>query len=119
MKLNHDLLRDLLIYVESNTDGRNVVRVTEIDGYTENEINYHFRLLLDGSYVVGEITGLGENKIRCSRLTLKGHQYLESIKNKYIWDELKRDIELKGLKNISLDIIKDYADKLIRNKIGL
>lgn len=53
------------------------------------------------------------------RLTMSGHSYLENIRNKYIWLEVKRDMELKGVKETSIDIIKDFANKFIRKKLDL
>lgn len=53
------------------------------------------------------------------RLTMSGHSYLENIRNKYIWLEVKRDMELKGVKETSIDIIKDFSNKFIRKKLDL
>lgn len=119
MKLNIDLLRKILMYIENNSNGYEYLSNIELDDYTKTEIIYHIRLLLDGGFIVGEILGLNEKKIRVHRMTLKGHQYLESIREKYIWEEVKRQLELKGLKNVSLDILKDFSNKLIRDKLGI
>lgn len=118
MKLNHELLRDIMMYIESNGNGRPVYDV-KILGYTENEIVYHFQKLIEANLINGEILGFQGNRLRFTSLTWNGHEYIENIKTDYIWNEIKRDIELKGLTNTSIDIIKDYANKLIRNKLGL
>lgn len=116
MKLNHDLIRELLIYIEDSSD---TIYNPEIDGYTLNEIIYHLVLLKEGGYILGELAGIKENKFRCHRLTLQGHLYLENIRDKYIWDSIKKDLELKGIRNASMDIFRDLANKFIREKIGM
>lgn len=121
MKLDLNLLRLILLYIEENADDYNHIYIKEpiIDGYTLNEIIYHVKLLIDGEYIIAEMVGINENKVRVRRLTLKGHEYLENIKNKYIWDEIRKDLELKGFKNVSIEILKEYTNKVIKNKLGL
>ena len=45
MKLNLELVRELLIYIEENGDGKQGVYGIRINGYTNNEIMYHTSLL--------------------------------------------------------------------------
>lgn len=40
MKLNTDLIRELLIYIEENSDGKNKIHDINILEFTENEIEY-------------------------------------------------------------------------------
>lgn len=122
MRLNDDLIRDLLIYIEENGDGKNKIHNINIAGFTENEIDYHIALLFEEGYILAHsmpISGKIERSIIPIRLTMTGHSYLENIRNKYIWQEIKRDMEIKGLKSTSLDIIKDFANKFIRKKLDL
>ena len=121
MKLNLELVRDLLIYIEENGDGEQGVYDIRINGYTNNEIMYHTSLLAEIGYIDYYVTtqmGVGKSFIP-TRLTIQGHMYIENIRNKYIWSELKKDMELKGIVNTSVDVIKDYANKFIRNKLGI
>lgn len=121
MKLNYDLIRDLLIYVEENGDGTKGIYDIKINGYTNNEIIYHLFLIAESKYIdyytVSQV-GLGKIVVP-KRITMEGHIYIENIRNKYIWEEIKKDMEIKGIVNTSLDVIKDYANKYIRNKLGI
>ena len=121
MKLNTDLIRELLIYIEENSDGKNRIHDIQIRGYTEDEIEYHTEVLVEAGYVLGEyISIMGKGRYLAPvRLTLAGHSYLENIRNKYIWAEVKKNMEIKGVKATSLDIIKDFANNFIRKKLDI
>ena len=47
------------------------------------------------------------------------HDFLDNIKNEYIWDEVKNKIKENGLIGASVDVIKDLANQIIRKKIGM
>lgn len=119
MKLNQDLIRELLLYVEENGIGKSPKRGIEIYGYTQDEIYYHFKKLVEAGYINGEIKELQSNALDYWDLSWKGHQYLEHIRDKYIWEEVKRKLELDGLKTGAFEIIKEIADNLIRKKLNI
>ena len=79
MILDKDLIRQILIYVEENGNDKMSVYNIEIDGYTDEEIKYHFKRLLEADIINGEVVGLQGNKIRFNCLTWYGHEYLDSI----------------------------------------
>lgn len=119
MILDKDLIRQILLYVEENGNDKTPVYNIEIDGYTDEEIKYHFKRLLEADIINGEVVGLQGNKIRFNCSTWYGHEYLDSIKDKSLWEKVKRDIEVYGIKSVTLDIIKSYAEKLIKEKLGI
>lgn len=119
MKLNKDLIREILLYVEEKGNDNRPVYDISIDGYTTDEVKYHFKKLVEAELIKGDVIGLQGNRIRFNCLTWKGHEYLESIKDEYIWQELKKDVELKGITATTLEILKKYADKLIKEKLGI
>ena len=108
MKLNKDLIRDIAIYIESNGDGERPK--TEIDGYTYNEIRYHFMQMLDMGLIKVNIRSINGSVLKYYSLTYKGHEFLENIRDKYIWDEIKREIELRD--------IKDFINSYIKSKFN-
>ena len=94
MILNKDLIRHILFYVEENGNDKMSVYNIEIGGYTDEEIRYHFKRLLEADIINGEVVGLQGNKIRFNCLTWYGHEYLDSIRDKGLWEKVKRDIEV-------------------------
>lgn len=120
MQLNLDLVRELLLYIEENGDGKQGIYDISIKGYTKNEISYHLKLISEIGYIeYMKVISMNNEEIVPKRLTMKGHSYIENIKNKYIWEEIKRELEVKGLIGASIDIVKDYVNKYIRNKLDI
>lgn len=118
MKLNHDLIRDIMLYVEENTgESLNYVFLTdmleEFPSCTKEEILYHCRQL-DSAKFVSNITTMS-----CGMLTWSGHQYLDNIRDKSAWDKVKES----GITSMSLDVAKDLAKDVItsmaKKKLGL
>jgi len=52
-------------------------------------------------------------------LTFAGHDFLDNARNEMIWDEVKADIEKKGLINVSIKMVMDLLNKKIRKKLDL
>lgn len=119
MILDKDLIRQILLYVEENGNDKLPVYNIEIDGYTDEEIKYHFKRLLEADIINGEVVGLQGNKVRFNCLTWYGHECLDRIRDKELWEKVKRDIEVYGVKSVTLDIIKAYAEKIIKEKLGI
>ncbi|TOY75091.1 hypothetical protein DIS16_09895 [Levilactobacillus brevis] len=125
MKLDHDCVRAILIWVESNVPVGNPRYTDELiddlkSKWTEAEIIYCVAQLgeanlLDGGAVIqgGAIVINQVNK-----LTWKGHEYLDNIRDDGIWKETKATVFSK-VGNASLSIISSLAAKLIETKLGL
>lgn len=118
MKLNHDLVRDLMLCIEENTNS--TIRFLFIEEltkklptYTEDELKYHYFQLFDAGYISSA------NNFQCGKLTYEGHKYLDNIRDKSAWDKLKDS----GLSSMSLDVAKDLAKEVItslaKKKLGL
>lgn len=118
MKLNYDLIRELLEKIESECNGKYLKDITPLDNFTEDEINYHLLVLKDGNFIKAEVKAFSST-VRVYQLTYKGHEYLESIRNKYIWEQVKKDVELKGLRNVSIDLLKELANKKIKEILNI
>lgn len=119
MKLNKDLIREILLYIEENGNGKIPKDKIEIFGYIQDEIYYHFKRLIEAGFVNGEIKGLQSNRLVYWDLTWVGHEYLENIKDISVWTEIKRKIEFDGLKSLSLEILKDLSVIVIKNRLGI
>jgi Hypothetical protein (DUF2513) len=44
-------------------------------------------------------------------LTWQGHELLDKIRNPTIWDAIRADVKAKGLESVSLEVIKQIADR--------
>ena len=43
---------------------------------------------------------------------------LQRISEINIWDEIKRKIELRGIKDFSINLLKDFINSYIKNKFN-
>lgn len=114
MKLNYDIIRDLLLKIEEITDGnKNFSPIYFFKEFSETEetvIAYHLKYLFDAGLVEGsegyviDITPFGRN-------------YLDSIRNHTIWEETKSKIQPLG--SVTLSVVSEIAKSLILSKLGL
>ena len=116
-----DLVRQLLLRIEADAtlDGTNWVHFEPSDlglaDRSSEEIGYHLTLLIEEGYVKGQ-TGLETIPVIC-KLTWQGHELLDNIRDKGIWEKTKTRIA--GLSSISLKIVAAIAEAEIKKHIGL
>ena len=118
MKLDYDLIRDILLVVEEKTDGLHVSDYFSmlkeiIQPGTDNIIKYHLKFLCDARYI--ECKDKDCRKI--IDITPVGREYLDSIRNQDVWDETKKKAALFG--EITFDVIKAIATNLVLGALNL
>ncbi|WP_251911587.1 DUF2513 domain-containing protein [Lactobacillus gasseri] len=126
MKLNNDCVRNILLFIEANqTSGKtlhveSIIKSLKLTGYKEDEIKYALSKLNETPYVNFDLTeynGLVLDGIS-GALTWEGHQFLDNIRNKSTWENVKSNIKEK-VGNASITIIAAVAESYIKNKLGL
>jgi hypothetical protein len=120
MKVDYDLIRYMLLKIEeSDVDTLLDVSYFVNDQYSKEQIFYHLQLLLDCSYVEARLlVAVDVKDFKIIRMTMQGHQYLDSIRDSKIWNDTLNLIK-KHTGSISLDIVKLVATKLIQTNLGL
>lgn len=115
MQRDMDLIRDLLLKVESDPmcDGRHYVNV-EMPGRSIEEVDYHLALLMRAGYLTGNQT---LSTISISSLTWEGHEFLDNIKDPGIWSKTKE--RAKGIPGVALKVLAEIATSEIRKHLGL
>ncbi len=116
MKLEHDLIQEILEEIEEKSDtGETYAATLSFTDFSEkNEefkkywrLWYHYKILFDAGLFHGDVVETdkyGGSVMPCSfsftSLTLKGHQTLEAMQNKTIWNEIKGITKQAGIKGI-------------------
>lgn len=124
MKLDLDVIKEILESIEKDCDGisRNKINITDRSLLDEKKKAYHFRILIEGEIIDGEIRDVSsfdgrEEWIFYKGLTMQGHQTLESMRNDTLWNKLK-DIVLQagvgGLKQIPSLAIKLLISGIVK-----
>lgn len=110
MKRDNDYLRNLLFEIEGSNsdDGLFHIFVNGLDEDPKRIV--HARLLCDSGFLAQESdTGF--------RLTSDGHDFIEAVRDKSIWDKTKKSVAETG-GNITLEMIKMLAVGLLKAKIS-
>jgi hypothetical protein len=124
MKLDKDLVRDLLLVIEaSDHDPRGWIS-PEVAGRTPMEISYHIMLMHDAGFIVGlEQNHLGADGFRWSaqHLTYRGHEFLDTVRDGEVWRRTKAGAEKAGVAGLGLllELGKAYGKEVLREKLGI
>lgn len=118
MKRDMDLIRFLLLDIEGEEK-------PDLSAYTEEQIDYHRYLLIDGDLVHGNVTwgsdAYGQAKIMhiwIRSMASKGHDFLDDARNDNVWQEAKKAIAEKGA-TVSLTVIQGLLIALTKQQFGL
>jgi hypothetical protein len=93
MKLNPDLVRELLLWGENNLPSESGnLEFPIIAGFDEQEIAYHCLMSDEAGFF--ESINISTNddlfqRMHPRRLTYSGHQYLETIRDEKVWAKAK------------------------------
>ena len=126
MKLNHDCVRAIMIFVEENLHYGLYINVNDvkIDGYSHEEILYAADKLLEAEYLKGNYRNYidgSEPSINITSLTWSGHQFLDNIRDDGVWKDTKKI--LSKFSSVSLNFVSGIASQvitaLIQNQLGL
>jgi hypothetical protein len=117
MKRDLDLIRDILLDVENwNTPQPLTLGNLQYEGKTKQEIGYQLELLYDKHYVDVRILkghdGISYEEALILRMTMAGHDYLDSVRSPEVWKKTKAKLEKVG-GGATLDVIKDVASKIL------
>lgn len=114
MKRNFDLIRKLLFFFEER-DSFELLERPEVEGYSQEIIGYHLRLLYDADFLRCEPikSSTSDRIIRVLpfELTWEGHEFLDKIRSENTWNKIKSYSKEKGL-SLSFNIVSELAKRL-------
>lgn len=125
MELNHDLVRFVLLSIEScnditgPTEDNFLELVKKYGNFKRNNIEYTVDKLHEAGFITGKVVW-GNNKpmwITPGNLTYEGHKFLDNVRDDSVWKETKRKAAVVG--NASLSILSAVAANYISMKLGL
>lgn len=115
MKRDMDLIRKILLELEKKESITSWTTIT-IDGYRDDQVNYHIGLLDEAGFIEAERYLDGQYMVR--NLTWEGHEFLENAKNDTIWTKAKEFIKEKG-GSVSLGIMTEILKKIALKHFNL
>lgn len=120
MKLNHNCVRDLMLFIEDNLEYGYRLYVNELNlgDYNQQTIVYSADKLYEAGYINALIkTTIGSDlpQIEVKSITWEGHQFLDNIRDNKVWENTKNI--LSKFSSVSIGIISNVASQVISNLI--
>lgn len=127
MKLNQEIVRNLLLFVENcDSAGATDKLLKEFEknnNYTEDDVVYTIKKLKEANYV-NACVKVASGKIHSKKitsLTWDGHKFLDNIRDPKVWKAAKSTSS--KLASVSIEIISsiaaDIVVKVLNGKLNL
>ena len=121
MKRNLDLLRKILLHIEENDKGdfNWVPDWGKFEDVDELVIAGHIKMLAEAGYIeMEDVSTFDGIEYLPHRVTMSGHDYLDSVRDPKIWKNTKTILSKAG-GSTSLAVIQTIAAKLAMQAMGL
>ena len=122
MKLDKDLLREILLAIEANDQPPLGWMTLKIDGQAPELVSYHVMLLHEAGFILGEkLGGLNHFKWEPKRLTYQGHEFLDTVRDSQVWELTKTGAEKVGSASLGLllELGKAYGKQVLKERLGI
>nr|DAP67149.1 MAG TPA: YjcQ protein [Caudoviricetes sp.] len=116
MKLFHDCVRDVMLYLEDNLEDTYFINSESITlkKYSSKDITYTLKKLAEAGFIeIDKVTY--ENNFNIKWMTYYGHQFLDNIRDNKVWSETKSI--LSKFSSVSLNMVQNIASQVISNLI--
>lgn len=126
MKLNYDCIRSVLLELEKNLDiDEDLRRVyvpienlfQQLPKYEPKDILYTVEKLSEAGYIKASIQYAGRmfNDGQVESITYQGHEFLESVRNNKLWENVKSILSKLG--TASPPVICEAAKRVISSTL--
>ena len=127
MKLNHDCIRKLLVYLEENLEVKanglpeglklSHIEDDDLSEFTQEDIYYSARKLVEAKYIEVVSKEAAPRAMIIKEISWNGHDYLDSIRDPKVWNEIKN--RTQDLSGIALEVVKSLAIDITKQMLGL
>ncbi|MGV1913162.1 MULTISPECIES: DUF2513 domain-containing protein [Rhizobium/Agrobacterium group] len=125
MKLEIDLLREVLLFVEEKAARPlNEIEQVSIPGYEDAAVAYHIILAEEAGLLVAQIDTLPDTDddavlhvgYSIQRLTLKGHELIGAVRDETAWRHVKEGVRKIG--SVTVSAVTGVAEAYLKQKIS-
>jgi hypothetical protein len=118
MKRDLDLIREILAHVEryepASMSSIQGLGPADFSG-TEPQNRYHVRMLIDADFLKEAGRGTMDGTIYVHGLTMQGHDFLDAVREKSIWERTKARLSAAG--GWTLDLALEVAKEEVKRRI--
>lgn len=118
MKLKHELVREIMLYLEDNLTFDKEIMSSQITipEYTSEEIQYTVNKLYEAGFLKC-ITFKPYKYKAILEITWNGHCFIDNIRDDNVWNHTKQKIS--KIASVSLPIINQIAASYIQMLLGI
>lgn len=121
MKLNHDCVRSLLLFLEETLSMNKPLdlRTVELVGFDNDETVYAAMKLVEAGFLAGTVReyGMGDPPlVVVSQITWEGHKFLDTIRDNNVWGKTKK--VLSKVSSASLSFTATVASQILSSVIS-
>jgi hypothetical protein len=125
MKRDMELIRDLLLSIESRDDDDYdyyscTLKLTTAQ--SPEKVKGHLLLLIDAKLIDAKpMTNGGLDEVYIKRMLWAGHEFLDSTKDESIWKDVKDIVAKKGLsmESISFGVLTQLLASVVKQHLNL
>ncbi|MES2493997.1 MAG: DUF2513 domain-containing protein [Pseudomonadota bacterium] len=118
MKLDQDLVRQLLLAIEASERSPQHWVKFDLPDLDAEVLSYHIQLLDEAGLIVAQdVSSLSAYRWRAKRLTYRGHEFLNTIRDSGIWRATKATAAKVG--GASINLLWEIAKAELKAKLGL
>jgi hypothetical protein len=120
VKRNFELIRTVLLEVESWPPGRSYIDLSTPAGYDEATLFEHLELLIDAGLLEGRVlrSPEGIDGVAVRKLTWEGHDFIEAATKPDLWQKAFATVKEKG-GAMTFDVLKELLKRLALSSAGL
>lgn len=123
MRLNHDCIRDFLLYFERHVgleeylDSKDIAKFEVESKYSSDDIIYSIQKLHEANFIVANFYYADDSLYNMSvdKLTWAGHHFLDTVRDNKVWKSTK-GITSK-FSSVSISLIEKIASNVITELI--
>lgn len=120
MKLNHDCIRELMLYIEENLEFGEMIdmSIITISDFSEEDTIYSAVKLHEAGYLSGDVVQTlgGEYRAMIRGITWEGHKFLDTIRDNQVWSHTKT--VLSKVSSASISFTSSVASQVLTNLIS-
>ncbi len=118
MVRNWDIIREILLQLESAQTPNVHLNASAVSAYPEQEVAYNMRLLSEAGYIEARIikSSTGDGRIAAAvamRMTNAGHDLLDTIRAENIWSKVKETFKSKGVE-MTFDLVVSVGKEVAK-----
>lgn len=111
-----ELIYKIMTFYEAKEDFVDLI-TPEIDGYSENEVNYHLKLMSQANLLEAkDWSSLSNTEWVASSLTHKGHDFFDALKQESVWSAIKSEFKEASLETV-ISVSKQLAEGWAKKKL--